>query len=646
MKNRILLSLLLSLCFFGAQSQTTIPALITTNQVWTISGSPYLLNQNSYIDSGVTVIVKPGVEIITSSTNKIDVNGEFQAVGTWDSVIEITKVRMNFSAKCRDYNPTTNRGTLFTYCNIEGNGSGSTALELTNTAVKMDHCMISNAHFGVSIMGAYPYEQSITEITNSKFYGVTSFNSGSPIYCNNMQSKLRVSNCLFSNAWYVNTYGNVVFTNNSFYKLQSVSFGYMYGDNEISCNKFYNMSQGVTVDATNYNIRANITFKNNTLDSIGTANMTFYNMFTLNKKPSNTTPKDSIVILNNNFLWYLGKGAKAAITATNYTPTKTDTVNFRSNYWGTSDSATIEGVIKDYKDDINIYGRIDFASFLTTPIVGCSYNGGCAIANFNYSIADSVVTFNDSSYSTRTYKVKWKFGDGVVNDSNKKTITHTYEPGVYQVCMYTYDSLNNLCDSMCKNITITSNTTCHASYYFAIDTTDLSIVYVVNTSTGINSKTKYYWTFGDGTGSSATNPTHSYPNQGKYQLCLTIFDTTANCYSTFCDSVDINFNNMNLRVIDDINVLKIDKSNIVSSMAVYPNPSKGQLSIFLNSFESGDVQIEILGVNGQLIKSGNYPTNAGTNEIHFNLADYDNGLYCLNIRSGNYSKTLKVIIQK
>ncbi len=642
MKIKFLLFLGLIISSFALKAQTTIPALITSNQVWTISGSPYLLGQNSYIDSGVSVIVMPGVEIKSSGTYRMDVHGEFQGRGKWDSVITISKIQFKFSAKSRDYDPTTGRGAYFNYCNIEGNGSGYTTMELTSTAIKIDHCAFTNSYYSLFIQSGFPQQTVLAELTNSDFAG-DSYGGGTAIYCTSLNSKLRVTNCVFHHTSSIYTYGNVVFTNNTFFKMRNISFGYLSGINEISCNRFNNIIEGVILDA-NGNIKTNLTFNNNTLDSFGSSTSS-YPMLTLKRKSSSSGIKDSIEIRDNNFLSRKGSAAKLTINATNYTPTKTDTVNLQYNYWGSTDSATIEGLIRDYKDDINIYGRVDFSNFKSIPVIGCSYNGGCAIANFNYSISDTTVTFHDTSFSTKPYKVKWKFGDGSINDSNQHTIVHEYHQGIYMVCMYTYDSLNNLCDSICKVVQVFGNTTCHASYYFAIDTNDLTVVYVVNTSTGVNAMTKYYWTFGDGTGSTAKNPIHTYLNDGKYQLCVTIFDTLFHCYSTYCDSVEISSGTM-LRVLDGNQVQKIEKQDVFSSIAVFPNPSKGDIKISLGSLKPSEVAIEVMDASGKIIKSENINTKTGINEISLDLGEYENGLYCINIRSGDYSKTVKLIIGK
>ncbi len=644
MKNRKLLLLaLLTLCI-GVKAQTSVPALITSNQVWDISGSPYIIGQNTFIDTGISVIVKPGVEIKATGLYKIDINGEFQAVGKWDSIITINKVELNFSQKSKDYNKSTGRGAYFNYCNIIGNGSGSKAITVTTTSLKVDHCIFSGSYMAVYLVSAYPYDTIVTDITNSKFSG-DQFGYGSPISGNIIESKLTVTNCLFANAYSIYTYGNITFKNNTFYKLNKIDASYLFGKNEISCNRFLNMGDGIKINVGNYNSKGSVIYTNNTMDSFNSNSGS--PMFTL-ARPSSSSPKfGKVEISNNNFLTNLGKGFKVTIASSNQSPTKTDTADFKSNYWGSGNPTIIADYIKDYNDDINIYGRVDFTGYKNAPITGCSYNTECAKANFIYTQKDSVLTFKDSSYGSKPHKVRWVFGDGNQNDSNRKTIVHSYDhPGVYMACLYVSDTNNNLCDSMCRIVIIKSKSKCQASWYFAVDTNDASYVYIVNTSKGINSKTKYYWTFGDGAGSSATNPSHTYSSSGKYQLCLTIFDTMAGCYSTFCDSVDIVLNGMKLLVVNEVDLVGIKTPGFLSSITLFPNPTAGNIKLSINTLRSNDLVVEIFNSEGRVVNSGLYTCVAGENEFGFDLSGFENGLYCINIRSGSYSKTMKLVLRK
>ena len=349
----------------------------------------------------------------------------------------------------------------------------------------------------------------------------------------------------------------------------------------------------------------------------------------------------------NNFFRQVGTVGKVSIAGNNTNPLKTDTLDFTNNYWGSNDSTTIESYIRDYNDNINVYGRANIKNFSASPINSCSYNGhNCAVAKFKSEIKDSVVVFTDQSIGSKPYKVKWVFGDGKSDNSNSKVITHTYsKPGFYTVCLYTYDTLENKCDSICNTIGIVNNTNCEASYYFAVDTNDNKLVYIINNSKGINSKTKYYWTFGDGSGVNGANPTHNYIAPGRYQVCLTIFDSTINCFSTFCDSIVIRENNTELVVLN-VFLFNIKNQSTLKSIIAYPNPSNGKITLLLDNKLSENIEIQILNINGQVFETSNIQANFGVNELELNLSHYSNGLYFVKVSSSNSSNTIKLFISK
>lgn len=649
MKKHLLLLSLAFISFVALKSQTNIPALITSNQVWDMSGSPYLLTQNSYIDTGVSVIVMPGVEVKSTGNFKIDINGEFQARGKWDSTILIDKILLQFSRNSKDYNFSTGRGAYFNYCKLIGNGSGYKIINVTTTSLKVENCIFSNAYNSIYLQSSYPYDTVITNISNSTFYG-DNYGYGSPISGNIMESKLTVTNCVFKNAYNIYTYGNIVFKNNTVYKLSKVEFGYLFGNSEVSCNRFIRMNEGLALDLNTYNnykVKPNLTVINNTFDSIGSSNALYTPVLSVSRGQSLYINFGKLLVNNNNFLTNIGKGPKVGISTGNQTPTKTDSLNFKDNYWGSNDSTTIAGFIKDYNDDITIYGRAIFANWKNSPIIGCSYNSECARANFVYTQQDSVITFKDSSFGSKPYKVRWKFGDGNSDNSNHKNISHSYDlPGTYLACLYVTDTLNNFCDSMCKVIVIKNKSKCSASYYFAVDSSDLSIVYIVNKSKGGNSNTKFYWTFGDGTGSNSTNPNHTYSTPGRYQICLTIFDTTANCYSTFCDSVVIDTGGIELLVINQDDILSIKQPGLINGISLYPNPSKGQLKLKLNNYKSNAISIDIINSNGQIVSAQNVVSGIGNNEFELDVMNLENGFYCVSIRTENISYTVKFTLEK
>src|ERR1035437_9053057 len=71
---------------------------------------------------------------------------------------------------------------------------------------------------------------------------------------------------------------------------------------------------------------------------------------------------------------------------------------------------------------------------------------------------------------------------------------------------------------------ITANGQCTCTYSYS-GTTDTLFF----TNSSVVSNAHYYWNFGDGSGSNATNPVHIFPDNGKYLVTLYGFDTVAQC---------------------------------------------------------------------------------------------------------------------
>jgi len=80
-----------------------------------------------------------------------------------------------------------------------------------------------------------------------------------------------------------------------------------------------------------------------------------------------------------------------------------------------------------------------------------------------------------------------------------------------------------------------ANAQCTAS--FAAQPNSNGTVSFTNTSVGNSPFTVFYWSFGDGTSSYLSNPTHQYNTNGYVSVCLSTYDTMSNCQNSFCDSV-------------------------------------------------------------------------------------------------------------
>jgi PKD repeat protein len=160
------------------------------------------------------------------------------------------------------------------------------------------------------------------------------------------------------------------------------------------------------------------------------------------------------------------------------------------------------------------------ASFGNSPV-----GGSTAVNFFDYSSAGSP--------AASVVSWAWDFGDG--GTSTQQNPTHAYSMvGAYRVCLTIVTSAGctaQYCDSLvyagggsgsCAAIFIAANQGCTFTFY------DSSYA-----STGIAG---YYWSFGDGSIGTGSNPSHTYSASGTYNVCLTIVANDS-CQDTYCYTV-------------------------------------------------------------------------------------------------------------
>ncbi len=124
---------------------------------------------------------------------------------------------------------------------------------------------------------------------------------------------------------------------------------------------------------------------------------------------------------------------------------------------------------------------------------------------------------------------RWDFGDGSTQLAGGGKVTHTYTAiGTYNVKLILIDSSYcNEPDSLVKQIRIADN----VKAQFVTPPTGCVPYTAKFTNTSLGGQ-EFTWDFGDGTGSSAIEPTHTYASVGTYRVRLIAKD------SITCNKVD------------------------------------------------------------------------------------------------------------
>jgi PKD repeat protein len=618
--------------------QTNVPSVITGNQIWTQAGSPYIIGQNTYIDTNASVTIQPGVKVDGKGYSLI-IDGELQALGTSDSMIEIENLEFQFKSGSVDYDPTTGKGAFFKYCDITAKPSlGTRCFMMNNTSMRLESCQIAVGYYGIYKTGSSSFDSSLIEIDSCEFIHQNPGN-GYSIY--HTGGDLHVHNSTFSGGRTLYLSGEFIFNKNAVYNFQQVQLNAR-SNVEFRCNQLTKVSNGIRI-STYSNSAGNFTFEDNTLDSFGSASLPqTYPMVDFYRPLTNSSMQFSF--RRNNFLKYTGTLAKLDITGSNQSPGSYTLLDFKRNFWDTKDTVKIKNMIHDYEDDITIYGKVDYTDYLDSQSVGCHIKPPCGMASFTYEIKGDTVKFTNKS--TGNGAVKWSFGDG--HTSTDHNPVHVYgKNDKYAVCMTLYDTDSTACDEYCDTLEIKS-ASCQASFYVGLDSSHIFNLFIVNNSKGTTNNTTYSWDFGDGSTSQKKNPTHQYGSFGLYQLCLTIKE--GNCTSTYCDSIGLDSLGNLLKMEGGFTISVIDESDLLSlptekdrSISVYPNPSNGNFSFRLGD-ESKIQSFQVFSMNGTEIPFTYQPSSLGNWNARSVNTPLTSGLYTILIKthSGHYRSTILI----
>lgn len=142
-------------------------------------------------------------------------------------------------------------------------------------------------------------------------------------------------------------------------------------------------------------------------------------------------------------------------------------------------------------------------------------------ASFNNSVTGckTVLLTANTANASGNVNYNWDFGDGSTASGNP--VTHTYtNAGTYTIRLIATDSLN-CADTTTSTINFT---TAKADFSISNDTICLGQKVQFNNLSSGQGNLSYFWDFGDGNVSSASSPSHVYPNTGTFTVSLIVDD--------------------------------------------------------------------------------------------------------------------------
>ena len=154
------------------------------------------------------------------------------------------------------------------------------------------------------------------------------------------------------------------------------------------------------------------------------------------------------------------------------------------------------------------------------------------MANFTYTVNSTINQATFTNNSSSAYKYYWDFGDGSI--ATGRNSVHNYaKPGLYLVNLAISDSAGK-CFDFAKELIQVGDVSCKASYNYVVDGLKVDL-----TNSSIGNPDKLFWTFDDGNSSVLANPSHTFSEEGIYNIGLTVSASNGLCIDYYEQEVQV-----------------------------------------------------------------------------------------------------------
>lgn len=241
-------------------------------------------------------------------------------------------------------------------------------------------------------------------------------------------------------------------------------------------------------------------------------------------------------------------------------------------------------------------------------------------ANITETCPDQQVIFTDNSTGATSWF--WDFGEAAFPSTANTQGPHNIS----------YGSTGSKTVSLTINGDITQTKTDYITVYpipIAGFTFGQNSFVVDFTNTSSNA-VSYLWDFGDGETGTEENPTHVYGQDGTYEVSLTA--TGELCGDDVHTETII------------INTVGISETGYAENMAVYPNPSNGNIYLSLQH-EIKNVSVKVFNLQGKMLINRYYSVlKTGSTKIT-GLTKLQSGVYFMEVWNGKYHFREKLLIK-
>lgn len=169
-----------------------------------------------------------------------------------------------------------------------------------------------------------------------------------------------------------------------------------------------------------------------------------------------------------------------------------------------------------------------------------------------------------------------------------------------------------------------------SNFLFSINNITANNADVQFTDNSINGPTSWSWDFDDGNTSNVQSPSHSYTQNGTYDVQLTV---TNSCGTT---------NRTRTILVQGINVEEYTGLEFVN---LFPNPGNGNFQLAYGSLINGNGKLVVTDLSGKTVYAKDIELNIGDNQINLDLSSMANGIYMVSLETEIGAKTIRAIKQ-
>lgn len=184
-------------------------------------------------------------------------------------------------------------------------------------------------------------------------------------------------------------------------------------------------------------------------------------------------------------------------------------------------------------------------------------------------------------------------------------------------------TIHDLCNRPDGEVTVYADTsnTVKAAFTAQVGTsgpTNVTVAFDGSASSGGNS---YIWDFGDGNTGTGVKVSHNYTANGTYTVQLVV---TGSCSSD--------------TITQTLTIVGMSLEDVFSNtLNIYPNPTKGILTVEFVGDNMDNTSIRILEMSGREVFKKNIQHVNGSYFTTIDLAGFANGMYIVEVNSGNTS---------